>query len=125
MYLILLALLGVAAPYGIFIYWIATKFNNIGAVLNNELAVGFAVEMAAATLLLTYWFSINRIGKFSVGWFAAFSLVGGLGFAVPMFVWLNRRSAFAERSLILTMRKLRDTRQIKPAKIPALAAAGA
>ena len=125
MYLILLALFGVIAPYGLYVIWLMTKFSSIGAALNDELAVGFAIEMAAATALLAYCFSINRLGRYGVGWFVAFSVVGGPGFAIPMFYWLNRRSPFMERTIQLRTRKIRDFfRKLRNAKAGRLLPAG-
>lgn len=117
MYLLILAIIGFAAPQGIYFYWLATKFSSFDEILKNDLAVGFAVEMLAATLMIGYWFSVNNIGKVRTYWFVLLSLIGGLGFAMPLFYWLNKRSETEEEPEPLTVFELHDVKK-RPAKRP-------
>lgn len=92
MALLLIALFGLFVPNGIFIYWLFTEFNSIGDITNNHLALGFIIEAFVVLALLAVWFSRNPIGKIGWPWFVAFSLIGGLGFGLPFYWWLNKRA---------------------------------
>ena len=91
MALLLLALFGLLVPNGIFIYWTLTEFTSMSDVVNNRLALGFIIEAFLVLGLLAYWFAKNPLGKFKWPWFIVFSLIGGLGFGLPFFYWLNKR----------------------------------
>ncbi len=41
--------------------------------------------------LLSAYFAKHRIGKFGWRWFVLLSLLGGLGFSLPFYWWLNTR----------------------------------
>lgn len=91
MFLLIIALFGLLVPNGIFIYWLFTEFKSVGEVLNNKLAVAFIIDAFMAMLLLAYWFAVKPVGKIGWYWFIVFSLVGGLGFSLPFYWWLNQR----------------------------------
>lgn len=91
MFLLIIALFGLFVPNGIFIYWLFTEFGSVGEVLNNKLAVAFIIDAFMAMFLLAYWFAMKPVGKISWYWFVVFSLVGGLGFSLPFYWWLNQR----------------------------------
>jgi len=90
MLLLVIALFGLIVPNGIFIYWLLTEFNGIVEVVNNKLALAFIIDALMAMLLLAYWFATKPIGKIKWYWFIALSLVGGLGFSIPFYWWLNQ-----------------------------------
>ena len=91
MALLLIALFGLFVPNGIFIYWMFTEFSSISDVTNNRLALGFIIEAFLVLGLLAYWFAKNPIGRIKWPWFVLFSIIGGLGFGLPFFYWLNKR----------------------------------
>jgi hypothetical protein len=93
MLLLMIALFGLTVPNGIFIYWLVNEFHGLGEVLQNKLAVAFIIDAFLAMFLLAYFFARNPIGKVKWYWFIVLSLVGGLGFSLPFYYWLNQRDA--------------------------------
>lgn len=91
MALLLIALFGLFVPNGIFVYWLFTDFNSMSDVTNNRLALGFIIEAFVVLAMLAYYFAKNPPGKISWYWFVVLSLIGGLGFGLPFYWWLNRR----------------------------------
>jgi len=89
--LVLLALFGLFVPNGIFVYWLLTEYHGMADVANNRLALGFIIEAFLVMFLFAYYFSRNPPGKFKWPWFIVFSLIGGIGFGIPFYWWLNRR----------------------------------
>ena len=91
MVLLLIALFGLFVPNGLFIYWLFTEFSSITEVMNNWLALAFIIDAFMVLGLLTYWFAKNPMGKVKWPWFIVLSLIGGLGFSLPFYYWLNKR----------------------------------
>lgn len=91
MWLLIVALFGLIVPNGIFIYWLFTEFGGIVGVIENKLAVAFIIDAFMAMFLLAWWFAAKPIGKVRWYWFVIFSLIGGLGFSIPFYWWLNER----------------------------------
>jgi hypothetical protein len=91
MWLLIIALFGLIVPNGIFIYWLFTDFGGIGGVVENKLAAAFIIDAFMAMFLLAYRFAVKPIGRVRWPWFVVFSLVGGLGFSLPFYWWLNER----------------------------------
>ena len=92
MILVLLALFGLLVPNGIFIYWLFTGFHSFGDLVGNKLALGFIIEAFFVMFLLAYNFAKNPLGGVKWYWFIVLSLIGGIGFGIPFFYWLNKRS---------------------------------
>jgi hypothetical protein len=92
MLLLLIALFGLFVPNGIFIYWLFTEFSSVADVMNTRLALGFIIEAFVVLGLLAFHFARNPPGKISWYWFVVFSLIGGLGFGLPFYRWLNKRT---------------------------------
>jgi hypothetical protein len=44
-----------------------------------------------ATALIAYVFAVRPLGRVTWPWFVLFSIIGGLGFSIPFYIWLNRR----------------------------------
>ena len=88
---LIIAILGLLFPNGIYILWLFTKFNSLEDAMNDRLAVGIFIELVAATLLVAYQFSVNRLGRVRIRWFVILSMFGGLGFGIPAYYWLNKR----------------------------------
>ena len=91
MLLLIIALFGLIVPNGMFIYWLFTEFNSAAEVVSNKLAIAFIIDVFMAMFLLAYWFAINPIGKIKWYWFIILSIIGGLGFSIPFYWWLNKR----------------------------------
>jgi hypothetical protein len=91
MWLLLIALFGLLVPNGLFIYWLFFEFNGFGPALENHLALAFMLDAALVTLLLCIYFARSPIGTVTWPWFLVLSLLGGLGFSLPFYWWLNRR----------------------------------
>jgi hypothetical protein len=88
MWLLLIAIFGLLVPNGIFIHWLFTDFRGFNDVIDNRLALGFIIE---AFVVMAYWFAKNPPGKVRWYWFIVFSLIGGIGFGIPFYWWLNKR----------------------------------
>lgn len=98
MWLLLVALFGLVVPNGFFIYWLFFEFHGFGPVLEDNLALGFILDVLLALIFLSVYFARNPIGPIKWHWFVVLSFVGGLGFSLPFYYWLNRRvtSSIAE-----------------------------
>ena len=91
MFLLLIAIFGLLVPNGIFIYWLLFEFQSLSQILSDKLALGFIIDCFLAMFLLAYWFAVNPIGRVKWYWFIVLSLIGGLGFSLPFYYWLNKR----------------------------------
>lgn len=89
--LLAIALFGLLVPNGLFVYWLVVEFDGVQTVLANHLAVAFILDAFLAFGVLTYLFAIEPPGPIRWPWFVLLSLVGGLGFSIPFYLWLNRR----------------------------------
>lgn len=94
--LLSIAAFGLFVPNGMFLYYIIVELSSLSQVLNDLLAMGFIIDAFMATGLLAWWFAHNPIGRFSWKTFIALSLLGGLGFSLPFFYYLNTRSSVRE-----------------------------
>ncbi len=90
--LIAISLFGLFVPNGMFLYYVMVEFTSISEVLNDLLALGFIVDAFMAMGLIAWWFAKNPLGRYSWKMFILLSLIGGLGFSLPFFYLLNRRS---------------------------------
>ena len=91
MWLLLAALVGFVVPNGFFLYWLCFEFHGVGPVLQDRLALGFILDVALALVLLSVYFARHPIGPVRWPWFVLLSFLGGLGFSLPLYYWLNRR----------------------------------
>jgi len=87
--LISISLFGLFVPNGMFFFYIFTQFHSLSEVVNNLLALGFIIDACMATGLLAWWFAKNPQKKYSWKLFVGLSLLGGLGFSLPFFYYLN------------------------------------
>jgi hypothetical protein len=95
MWLVLVALFGLFVPNGIFAYWLLTEFDGVGGVIGNRLALAFIIEAFLVLGIMANYFARNPIGPVPWYWFVVLSLIGGLGFGIPFYYWLNKRAGFA------------------------------
>ena len=99
MWLLVAALFGLVVPNGLFVMWLLTEFDGIGAILSNRLALAFMLEAMLLLVLLAVYFARHPLGPIRWPWFVVLSLMGGLGFGLPLYYWLNtRRRSFREAS---------------------------
>ena len=96
---LIIALFGLLFPNGLYVYWIATRFDTVAGALSNELALGFLVEMVIATLIVAYRFHVSPLGKVHVRWFVVLSLAGVMGFGIPFFYCINKRAYKKKRQI--------------------------
>jgi hypothetical protein len=90
--LLSIALFGLLVPNGLFFYYLFVEFSSVNEVLNNRLAMGFIIDAFMATGLLAWWFARQPLGTYSWKIFVLLSLLGGLGFSLPFFYYLNKRA---------------------------------
>jgi hypothetical protein len=93
MILLAIALFGLIVPNGLFLYWLIYEFDGVMNVVQNKLAVAFILDAYLTLGLLAYYFAGNPLGRFKWYWFVALSFLGGLGFSIPLYWWLNKRQA--------------------------------
>jgi hypothetical protein len=92
MWLLLVALFGLVVPNGFFVYWLLFEFHGLSAILADRLALGFILDVAVALVVLSVYFARHPIGPVKWYWFVLLSFMGGLGFSLPLYYWLNRRA---------------------------------
>jgi len=97
MWLVLLAVVGVLAPGGLFVYWVLNDYSSLSAALSDRMALSFLVDLLMSTFVLAYLFARKPLGPVKWPWFLALSLLGTLAFSIPLFIWLNWRGAPAPR----------------------------
>ena len=95
MWLLVVAVIGFVVPNGFFVYWLLTEFNGLGPVLQDNLALGFILDVLLALVILSVYFARHPIGAVKWYWFVVLSFIGGLGFSLPLYYWLNRRRTVA------------------------------
>jgi hypothetical protein len=93
MWLVAIAAFGLLVPNGMFVYWLVNESTSLSAMLGDRLAAGFILDAAMATALLSWFFAVRPPGSVRWPWFLVFSLLGGLGFSIPFYLWLSRRSS--------------------------------
>jgi hypothetical protein len=93
MWLLVVAAFGFLVPNGFFIYWLFNEFNGFGPVLRDNLALGFILDVTVTLIILTVYFAKHPLGPIRWPWFVLLSFMGGLGFSLPLYYWLNRRGS--------------------------------
>jgi len=92
--LLILAVLGLIIPNGIYVYHQFAKPDIVAAALANPVAAVFIAE--AFFLMFFFAWLIHRLGFRKPDWivFIITSLIGGMAFSVPSFLWwFTRRPA--------------------------------
>ncbi|MCK9408416.1 MAG: hypothetical protein WCX28_01435 [Bacteriovoracaceae bacterium] len=82
---------GLLIPNGMFFYYVFAEFSSFTAVVTNWLAMGFIIDAFMAMGLLAWWVAKNPIGTYTWKTFILLSLLGGLGFSLPFFYYLNKK----------------------------------
>ncbi|UCD37484.1 MAG: hypothetical protein JSW54_11735 [Fidelibacterota bacterium] len=91
MILLLVAFFGLLVPNGLFLYWLVVECDGLAAVFGDRLALAFILDAFMILALLSVYFRLRPIGPVPWYWFGLLSLVGGLGFSLPFYWWLNRK----------------------------------
>ncbi len=97
MWLVLLAVIGLLAPGGLFLYGLLHDYTSLAAALSDRMALAFFLDLVMSTFLLAYFLAKRPLGPVKWPWFVALSLLGTLAFSIPLFIWLNWRGAPAPR----------------------------
>lgn len=97
MWLIVFAVVGMALPGGIFLYWMFHDYTTLQAALSDRMAIAFALDLVGSTVSLGLLFARRPIGPVKWPWFLVLSFLGTLWFGIPMYLWLNWRRAPAPR----------------------------
>jgi hypothetical protein len=92
MFLLIIALFGLLVPNGLFLYWMFYEYDGLMSLVQNKLAIAFIVDCLLAMGLLAFYFASKPIGPIKWYWFVVLSFVGGLGFSIPLYWWLNKRA---------------------------------
>jgi hypothetical protein len=89
--LLAIALFGFVVPNGYFLYWLFNEFGSVQEVMSNHLAVAFILDAFIAMGLLAYLFAKRPPGPLGWPWFVGLSILGGLAFSIPLYLWMNFR----------------------------------
>jgi hypothetical protein len=95
MWLLLVAAFGFLVPNGFLIYWLVAEYQGLGPVLQDHLALGFILDVAVTLAILSVYFAQHPLGPVRWPWFVVLSFMGGLGFSLPLYYWLNTRQSTA------------------------------
>ena len=93
MILLIIALFGLVVPNGFFLYWLLYEYDGLANVAQNKLALAFIMDAFLAMGLLAFAFARKPLGRVKWYWFIVLSILGGLGFSLPLYWWLNNRDA--------------------------------
>lgn len=87
--LIIIAIIGLLGPNGIFIYYAVFRMGDMLAALEHPVTLAYVVESFVVMGLVAAYIARKPRGR--LGWkaFIAFSLIGGLGFSIPAFMVIN------------------------------------
>lgn len=89
MILLVVALFGFLVPNGFFLYWLVNEFQGIRPIIANHLAMGFILDAFMAMIILAVYFARRPIGPVRWPAFVLLSILGGLGFSLPFYWWMN------------------------------------
>lgn len=98
MWLLVVAAFGFLVPNGVFIHWVITGDKSVDAIFANELALAFIIDCVLAMVLLAWLFAVRPPGRVRWPWFVVLSLAGGLGFSIPLYLWLNWQQSGAPKA---------------------------
>jgi hypothetical protein len=74
MWLIPVALIGLLAPGGLFLFWMVHDYSSLSAALTDRMAMAFFLDLLLSTFLLSYFFAHKSLGPVKWPWFLALSL---------------------------------------------------
>lgn len=84
--LLTLSIIGLVGPNGIFVYYSLFRWSDFLSTLRDPVALSFIVE-AFLVMGILAWCCAKLLSP-RQGWlFVLFSLIGGLGFSLPVFLF--------------------------------------
>ncbi len=83
---------GLLGPNGVFIYYLLLRPDDFQAAMRNPLTLAFIIEAFLVTALLAVLIARTGLGKWGWKAFIALSLIGGLGFSVPLYALLGSKT---------------------------------
>lgn len=83
-----LGLLGLIGPNGVFIYFALFRWADVLATMRDPVAMAFITEAFFVMGILAYYFAKITSEKKWLA-FIVLSLIGGLGFSIPVFLVTN------------------------------------
>lgn len=93
MILLFVALFGLLVPNGFFLYWLVNEFQGIRPIVADHLAMAFILDAFMAMIILAVYFARRPIGPVRWPAFVLLSILGGLGFSLPFYWWMNTTAA--------------------------------
>ena len=89
--LLVLAAVGFAIPNAFFIPWLVSVWPDVTAMLRDRAATALLLDATIAMIWIAAWMARDTAARVRWPWFIVLSFLGGLGFAIPLWLWLNRR----------------------------------
>ena len=83
MWLVPVAVIGLLAPGGLFLYWLVHDYSSLSAALSDRMGIAFFLDLLMSTFILAYLFARRPLGT--------------LAFGIPLFIWANWRRVPAPR----------------------------
>ena len=80
-----IAILSLLGPNGVFLYYMFFGQNEYAAAMRNPMALVFMLDAFLATGLMAYYIAKTSLKKNEWLRFVLLSLVGSLGFSLPLF----------------------------------------
>ena len=89
MWLLAVAAIGFVFGNGLFAYWLLYEFPGWPAVFSNHLALAFIIDAFLTLFVLAVRFAQKPAGRYPWTWFVGLSILGGLCFGLPFYLWMN------------------------------------
>src|SRR5213596_1536959 len=78
MWLVPVAVIGLLAPGGLFLYWLIHDYSSLSAALSDRMGIAFFLDLLMSTFILAYLFARRPLGPVKWQWFIVLSLLGPL-----------------------------------------------
>lgn len=85
------ALLTLFGLNGVFLYGLFFRPAALSAALTNPISLAFVLEALLLMFVVGWLFARWGVSRLGFGWFVLLSLIGGLGFAIPVSLLWGRR----------------------------------
>jgi hypothetical protein len=92
-----LAVFGISALNGTFIYTVVAQPNAVVEALANPMAAAFIVESLVLVGVLAYLLTRWKVSRMHWGWFVFLSLLGSIAFALPVALLASERDSRMQR----------------------------
>lgn len=98
LWLWVLAVFGLAAVNGAFVYGLLFEPRTLAEAMSNPIAAAFIAEALVLVGVFAYLFSKWRVSRLSWLWFVLLSLLGSMAFALPVVLLWPRRARAENRA---------------------------